>query len=257
MLEGKKVITVMPAYNAEKTLEKTYNDIPKKIVDEILVVDDNSTDKTVEVAKRLGLPVFVHKENKGYGANQKTCYKEALKRKADIIIMLHPDYQYPPKLITAMAGLIVSGMFDVVLGSRILGGMALKGGMPLYKYIANRILTAIGNILLGQKISEYHTGYRAFSKDVLLNLPILENSDDFIFDNQMLAQVFYFGYTVGELTAPSQYTKHSSSIGFKRSVIYGVGVIFTAIKFVIQKLGKTRFPIFEKEGKKIGSPNGI
>jgi len=251
MLEGKKVIVVMPAYNAEKTLLKTYNDIPVGIVDEVLVTDDFSTDKTVELGKKIGLPVYAHKRNLGYGANQKTCYRQALKRNADIVIMLHPDYQYPPKLITAMAALISSGMFDIVLGSRILGGMALKGGMPLYKYIANRWLTFIENILLGQKISEYHTGYRAFSKDVLLKLPLLENSDDFIFDNQLLAQAIYFGCRVGEITAPAQYTKESSSIGLKKSIIYGLGVIFTSIKFVFQSLNLARFSIFNKDGRKL------
>jgi glycosyltransferase involved in cell wall biosynthesis len=251
MLEGKKIIVVMPAYNAEKTLLKTYNDIPVGIVDEVIVTDDFSTDKTVELGKKIGLPVYTHKRNLGYGANQKTCYREALKRNADIVIMLHPDYQYPPKLIIAMAALISSGMFDIVLGSRILGGMALKGGMPLYKYIANRLLTFIENILLGQKISEYHTGYRAFSKDILLNLPLLENSDDFLFDNQLLVQAVYFGYRVGEITAPAQYTKESSSIGFKKSIIYGLGVIFTAIKFVFQTLNLCRSAIFDKEGRKL------
>lgn len=251
MLEGKKIIVVMPAYNAEKTLLKTYNDIPLGIVDEVLVTDDFSTDKTVELGNKIGLPVYTHKRNLGYGANQKTCYREALKRNADIVIMLHPDYQYPPKLITAMAALISSGMFDIVLGSRILGGMALKGGMPLYKYIANRWLTFIENILLGQKISEYHSGYRAFSKDILLKLPLLENSDDFLFDNQLLVQVVYFGYRVGEITAPAQYTKESSSIGLKKSIKYGLGVIFTSIKFVFQALGLARFSIFNKDGKKL------
>ena len=242
---------VMPAYNAEKTLKDTYYEIPKGIVDEILVVDDYSQDMTVEVCKQLGLEVLVHEKNKGYGANQKTCYTEALKKGADIIIMLHPDYQYPPKLITAMAALICSGMFDVVLGSRILGGMALKGGMPVYKIIANRLLTFIENILLNQKLSEYHTGYRAFSKDVLLNLPLLENSDDFIFDNQLLAQAIYFGFRIGEITAPSKYTKDSSSISFKRSIIYGFGVIVTAIKFLLQKIGIAKFSIFNQNGKRI------
>jgi len=251
MLEGKKIIVVMPAYNAEGTLEKTYNEIPKGIVDEILLTDDHSNDRTVEVAKRLGLEVFVHEKNQGYGANQKTCYREALRKGADIIIMLHPDYQYPPKLITAIAGLICSGMFDIVLGSRILGGMALKGGMPLYKYISNRILTVIENVFIGQKLSEYHTGYRAFSKESLLNLPILENSDDFVFDNQMIAQAVYFGYRIGEITAPCSYTKESSSISFKRSVVYGFGVIRTALEFFLQNLGMAKFLIFDKNGKKI------
>lgn len=251
MLEGKKIIVVMPAYNAEKTLEKTYNEIPKGIVDEILVTDDHSSDRTVEIAKYLGLQVFIHGENKGYGANQKTCYRQAIMRGADIIIMLHPDYQYPPKLITAMAALICSGMFDIVLGSRILGGMALKGGMPMYKCIANRMLTFIENILLNQKFSEYHTGYRAFSKEVLLNLPLLEDSDDFIFDNQVLTQAIYFGYRIGEITAPSRYTKESSSISFMKGIIYGSGVICTAMKFVLQKLRIAQFSIFNPNGKKI------
>ena len=251
MLENKKIIVVMPAYNAEKTLEKTYREIPKSIIDEVLVIDDASTDKTVDLAKGLGLFVVSHKENKGYGANQKTCYSEALKRGADIVIMLHPDYQYPPQLITAMAGLLSSGLFDVVLGSRVLGGMALKGGMPLYKYISNRFLTFAENILLEQKLSEYHTGLRAFSKKALLNLPLLENSDDFIFDNQMLAQAVYFGYRIGEITAPATYTKESSSINFTRSVVYGFGVISTAIRFVLQKIGLAKFPIFDKNGKKL------
>ena len=188
MLDGKKIVVIMPAYNAAKTLEKTYNEIPREIVDEMLVVDDCSSDNTIEVAKSLGLEVHAHEKNKGYGANQKTCYAKALKKGADIVVMLHPDYQYPPKLIMAMAGLIASGMFDVVLGSRVLGGFALKGGMPLYKYFSNRILTFIENALIDQKISEYHTGFRAFSKKALKELPLLENSDDFLFDNQMLAQ---------------------------------------------------------------------
>jgi glycosyltransferase involved in cell wall biosynthesis len=251
MLEGKKIVVVMPAYNAEKTLEETYRDIPRGVVDEILVVDDHSHDRTVEVARRLGLEVFEHERNLGYGANQKTCYREALKKGADIVVMLHPDYQYPPKLIAAMAGLIASGMFDVVLGSRILGGMALKGGMPVYKYIANRLLTLIGNLLLGEKLSEYHTGYRAFSKEVLIKIPLLENSDDFVFDNQMLAQAVYFGFRIGEITAPSKYTSDSSSISFKRSVVYGFGVLSTGTKFVLQKLKIMNFPIFNPHGKKI------
>jgi glycosyltransferase involved in cell wall biosynthesis len=251
MLEGKKVIVVLPAYNAERTLEETCKDIPLKVVDEVLLIDDASSDKTVEVAQRLNLKVFVHKENRGYGANQKTCYQEALKAGADIIIMLHPDYQYSPKLITAMAGLIASGMFDIVLGSRILGGMALSGGMPIYKYVSNRILTFIENLLLGQKLSEYHTGYRAFSKEALVNLPLLENSDDFVFDNQMLAQAIYFDYRIGEITSPSRYTKVSSSISFTRSVVYGFGVLSTIAKFLLQKTGIRKFRIFDKNGKRI------
>ena len=251
MLNNKKIIVVMPAYNAERTLEKTYGEIPKDIVDEILIVDDHSYDKTVDIAKRLNLEIYVHEKNKGYGANQKTCYLEALKKGADIVIMLHPDYQYPPRLITAMAALICSGMFDVVLGSRILGGMALKGGMPFYKYVSNRILTFLENIVLGAKISEYHTGYRAFSKDVLLSLPLLENSDDFIFDNQFIVQAIYFGYRIAEITAPSRYTKESSSINFRRSIVYGFGVIWTTLKFMLQKINLFKFPLFNPYGKKI------
>jgi len=251
MLEGKKIIVVMPAYNAERTLEQTYRDIPKALVDEVLVVDDHSRDKTVEVAKRLGLEIFVHEKNRGYGANQKTCYREALRRGADIIIMLHPDYQYPPKLINAMAGLVSSGMFDIVLGSRILGGLSLKGGMPLYKYISNRLLTFFQNLLSGQKISEYHTGYRAFSRDSLLELPLLENSDDFIFDNQILAQAIRFNFRIGEITAPSVYTKESSSISFKRSVIYGFGVIATTLALFLDRLNLVKFRIFNPNGRKI------
>ncbi|MBU1090574.1 MAG: glycosyltransferase family 2 protein [Candidatus Omnitrophica bacterium] len=251
MLEGKKIVVVMPAYNAEKTLEKTYNEIPKDVVDEILVTDDHSRDATVEVAKRLGLEVYLHEKNRGYGGNQKTCYRKALEKNADIIIMLHPDYQYPPKLITAMAGLICSEMFDVVLGSRILGGYATKGGMPLYKYFANRILTFIENFILGLKLSEYHTGYRAFSRKVLLSLPILENSDDFVFDNQIIAQAGFYGYRIGEITAPSKYAKESSSISFKRSVIYGIAVVWTTIQFLLQKLNLAKFKIFNPDGKKL------
>ena len=251
MLEGKKIIVVMPAYNAEKTLKKTYDEIPKEIVDDVLLTDDCSTDRTVEIARGMGLEVYEHEKNKGYGANQKTCYARALSKGADIIIMLHPDYQYPPKLITAMAGLVSSGMFDVVLGSRILGGAAIKGGMPLYKYFCNRVLTFIENVLIGQKLSEYHTGFRAFSKEALESIPLLENSDDFLFDNQMLVQAIFFGFRVGEITAPSQYTKESSSIGFRRSLIYGVGVITTAMKFALQKLKIARFPIFDGDGRSL------
>ena len=251
MLEGKKIIVVMPAYNAEKTLKKTYDEIPKEIVDDVLLTDDCSTDKTVDIARGMGLEVYEHEKNKGYGANQKTCYARALSKGADIIIMLHPDYQYPPKLITAMAGLVSSGMFDVVLGSRILGGAAIKGGMPLYKYFCNRVLTFIENVLIGQKLSEYHTGFRAFSKEALESIPLLENSDDFLFDNQMLVQAIFFGFRVGEITAPSQYTKESSSIGFRRSLVYGFGVIATATKFALQKLKIARFPIFDGDGRSL------
>ena len=251
MLNGKRITVVLPAYNAEKTLKVTYDEIPKDIVDEIILTDDHSNDKTVEIAKSLRLRLFVHEKNLGYGGNQKTCYREALVRGADVVVMLHPDYQYPPKLITPMAALITSGVFDVVLGSRILGNMALRGGMPLYKYIANRLLTLIENNIISQKVSEYHTGYRAFSREVLLNLPILENSDDFIFDNEILLQAFYFGYRIGEISSPSSYTEESSSINFRRSVIYGFSVLLTALKYLLCKYSLAKFPIFDKGGRKI------
>lgn len=251
MLNGKKIVVVMPAYNAEKTLKKTYEEIPKDIVDDIILTDDKSCDRTVEVAKAMKIKTFVHDQNKGYGANQKTCYQEALKLGADVVVMLHPDYQYPPKLITPMAGLITSGMFDVVLGSRILGNNAIKGGMPVYKYTANRLLTLIENHMISQKLSEYHTGYRAFSREVLLNLPILENSDDFVFDNQMLLQAFYFGFKVAEITCPSAYTKESSSINFLRSLVYGIGVLHTASRYMLQRHSLGKWPIFDKNGGKL------
>ncbi len=251
MLNGKKIIVVMPAYNAEQTLEKTYNEIPKDVVDEVLLVDDRSHDRTVAKARKMGITTYLHETNKGYGGNQKTCYEEALKRGADIIIMLHPDYQYPAKLIPAMAGLLTSDMFDIALGSRILGGMALKGGMPLYKYIANRALTFVDNIITGQKISEYHSGYRAFKKEVLLKLPILENSDDFIFDNETLMQAIYFGYRIGEVTSPTNYNKEASSISFRRSVRYGFGILWVGLKFVLQRLRLAKFRIFDPNGKKL------
>ena len=252
MLDGKKIIVVMPAYNAAKTLEKTYNEIPKDIVDDIIVVDDASNDGTIKVAQKIGLETYIHKKNRGYGANQKTCYEQALKKGADIIIMLHPDYQYPAKLIPALANLISSEMFDVVLGSRILAGYALKGGMPFYKYASNRMLTFIENIILGQKLSEYHTGYRAFSRKVLLSLPILENSDDFVFDNEILAQAIYFHYRIGEVSTPCLYHKDASSINFRRSIVYGIGVLLTTLKFFLQKLGLIKHKIFDSNGKKLG-----
>jgi glycosyltransferase involved in cell wall biosynthesis len=251
MLNGKRIVVVMPAYNAEKTLQRTYDEIPKDIVDDVILTDDKSHDNTVALARSLGIKVFVHDKNLGYGGNQKTCYREALKAGADVVVMLHPDYQYPPKLITSMAALITSGMFDVVLGSRILGNKALEGGMPLYKYIANRILTLVENNMISQKLSEYHTGYRAFSRETLLALPILENSDDFVFDNQMILQAFYFGYRVGEITCPAIYTKESSSINFSRSVVYGFGVLGTAWKYMLQKFGFVNLPVFDKNGKRI------
>ena len=252
MLNGKKVIVVLPAYNAERTIEVTYNEIPKDIVDNIILVDDDSHDHTVEVAKRLGIEVISHKQNLGYGGNQKTCYAEALKRGADIVIMLHPDYQYPPRLVTAMAALISSRMFDVVLGSRILGGYALKGGMPPYKYVANRFLTFFQNGLTGQKLSEYHTGYRAFSRKVLLELPLLENSNDFVFDNQILMQIFYFGFPIGEITAMCSYNKDCSSISFRRSIVYGLGVLNSTLQFALQKNGIRSYRMFDgQHGRRI------
>ncbi len=251
MIHGKKIIVVLPAYNAVKTLEMTYKEIPLDVVDDIILVDDASHDDTVRVAKELGLDVIIHPQNMGYGANQKTCYKEALKRNADIVIMLHPDYQYPPRLITPMASMIASGEFDVVLGSRILGGMAIKGGMPVYKYVSNRILTLIENILLRQKISEYHTGYRAFRREVLERLPIDENSDDFVFDSQMIAQAIYFGFRVGEITSPTRYFEDASSIDFKRSVVYGLGVLATSLKYLLSNLGLWSFKIFDPNGRRL------
>jgi len=251
MLLNKKIVVVMPAYNSGKTLAITFNDLPREIIDETIVVDDASMDNSLEIAKNLATVTFRHKKNLGYGANQKTCYLEALRRGADIVVMLHPDYQYPPKLVLALASLVASGEFDIALGSRILCGMALKNGMPIYKFIANRFLTFLENILLNQKISDYHTGFRAFKKEVLLNLPILENSDDFIFDNQILAQAIYFGYRIGEISAPGRYNSDSSSINFRRSVVYGFGVILTGIKFMLQKLKLAHFKIFDKNGRKI------
>ena len=251
MLNDKKVVVVLPAYNAEKTLEATYEEIPHHLVDEVLLVDDKSSDRTIEVARRLGILTFVHEQNLGYGGNQKTCYAEALKLGADIVVMLHPDYQYTPKLITAMASLIAEGLYDVVLGSRILGIGALKGGMPFYKYISNRFLTAVENLLVGHKLSEYHTGYRAFSRKVLEALPLLENSDDFVFDNQMLAQIIFFGYSIAEITCPTKYFEEASSINFSRSVTYGLGVLETAARFRLHKLGWLDSKIYDGQGGKL------
>jgi glycosyltransferase involved in cell wall biosynthesis len=249
MINKKKVMVVLPAYNAEKTLEMTYADIPFDIVDEVLLVDDNSSDSTVSKAKELGIKVFLHDRNYGYGRNQKTCYQEALRHDADIIVMVHPDYQYTPKLITAMASMISFDVYDVVLGSRIIGGEALKGGMPVYKYIANRFLTAFENIMLGSKLSEFHTGYRAFSREVLEGLPLHNNSDDFVFDNEMLAQVIHFGYRVGEVSCPTKYFKEASSINFKASMVYGIGVLITALKFRLHRSGIMQLKIFTSERK--------
>lgn len=237
MLNGKKIVVVMPAYNAEKTLQKTYDEIPRPLVDEVILVDDQSQDHTVAVARRLNLRTIVHPKNTGYGGNQKTCYKTALARGADIVIMLHPDYQYTPKLITSMASLIAEGLFDCVLGSRILGVGALKGGMPLYKYISNRFLTLAQNILLRHKLSEYHTGYRAFSREILEAIPFQQNSDNFVFDNQMLAQIIYGGYRIGEITCPTRYMPDSSSINVSNSIRYGLGVLKTSLIFRLDRWG--------------------
>jgi len=244
MLNGKKIVVVMPAYNAEKTLELTYNDIPFEIVDDVILVDDASRDSTPDIARKLGIRTVVHTENLGYGGNQKTCYRTALGLGADIVIMVHPDYQYTPKLIPAMASMIAYGEFDVVLGSRILGIGALKGGMPLYKYVANRFLTLFENLLLGHKLSEYHTGYRAFSREILECLPLERNSNDFVFDNQMLAQIICFGYRIGELSCPTRYFTEASSINFRRSVKYGLGVLKTSLQFRFQKWGLCSCPVF-------------
>ncbi len=236
MLNGKKIVVVLPAYNAAKTLEMTWEEIPFEFVDEVVLVDDASRDDTAEVARRLGIRTIVHKQNRGYGGNQKTCYRTALELGADIVIMLHPDYQYTPKLVTAMAAMIAYGEFDAVLASRILGIGALKGGMPVYKYIANRFLTFVENLFLGHKLSEYHTGYRAFSREVLERLPLDRNSDDFVFDNQMLAQIVWFGFRIGEVSCPTKYFEEASSINFRRSVVYGVGVLKTSLQFRLARL---------------------
>jgi len=251
VVNGKRVMVVLPAYNAARTLERTLIDVPPGVVDEFLLVDDASQDSTVDEAKRLGVPVIVHAVNRGYGANQKTCYREALRRGADMVIMLHPDYQYTPRLIGAMAWLVGSEEFDVVLGSRILGSGALKGGMPFYKYVSNRVLTLIENLLLGVKLSEYHTGYRAFSRRVLETLPLVQNSDDFVFDNEMLAQAIAFGFRVGEISCPTKYFPEASSINFQRSVIYGFGVIRTALQFRLHRWGLLRSPLFSEAGGRL------
>jgi glycosyltransferase involved in cell wall biosynthesis len=251
VIHGKKVIVVLPAYNAERTLERTLAEIPREVADQVLLVDDGSSDNTAALSRRLGLPTLVHRKNVGYGGNQKTCYTEALARGADIVVMVHPDYQYDPRLVTAMASLIGAGVYDVVLGSRILGNSARQGGMPLYKYVANRFLTLVENLLLGQKLSEYHTGYRAFSRDVLSSLPLEANSDDFVFDNQMLAQISYFGFTIGEVSCPTRYEADSSSINFRRSMRYGFGVVWTSLLYRMARLKLARPKIFDPAGPRL------
>lgn len=248
MIQHKKVVVVMPAYNAAKTLEQTYREIPFDIVDEIVLVDDASGDQTVAVAQQLGIQHIIrHDQNKGYGGNQKSCYNKALSLGADIVIMVHPDYQYTPKLIPAMASIIASELYPAVLGSRILGKGALKGGMPLYKYIANRFLTGFQNIVINQKLSEYHTGYRAFSKEVLQSIDYQANSDDFVFDNQMLSQIFMAGFEIAEITCPTKYFTDASSINLKRSMIYGLGVLKVSLMYRLQKMGMARFAIYGKK----------
>lgn len=250
MINGKKVAVVLPAYNAEKTLEITYNEIPFDIVDEVILVDDKSRDKTVEKGRELGIQhIVVHDKNTGYGGNQKSCYNKALDLGADIVVMLHPDYQYTPKLIHSMCYLMANGVYEVVLGSRILGKGARKGGMPIYKYIANRILTLGQNILLNQKLSEYHTGYRAFTANVLKSINYNINSDDFVFDNQMLAQIFFAGFEIAEITCPTKYFDDASSINIPRSAKYGMGVIWVSLAFRLQKWHLGKFKIFKKDGK--------
>lgn len=246
----------MPAYNAEQTLEQTYNEIPFDVVDEVVLVDDRSKDNTAAKARELGIErVVVHDVNKGYGGNQKTCYSEALRCGADIVVMLHPDYQYTPKLLEAMVFPIAHGLFPVMLGSRILGKGALKGGMPLYKYVANRFLTFFQNVLMGQKLAEYHTGYRAFSKEILESLPLAENSDDFVFDNEMLGQIAYAGFTIGEVTCPTKYFPEASSINFQRSAKYGFGVLRVSITYRLNKWGLMKSRIFNLDsGQKLMEP---
>ena len=245
MLLGKRIVVVMPAYHAGRTLEATWRDLPHDIVDQVVVVDDASDDDTVAVARALGLDVILHPHNMGYGANQKTCYNEAMARSADIVVMVHPDYQYDPRLVTAMAGMVASGIYDMVLGSRILGSGALRGGMPLWKFLANRLLTLFENVMLGAHLSEYHTGYRAYSRSLLDALPWQRNSDDFVFDNQILAQAIVGGYGIGEVSVPTRYFAEASSIGFRRSVRYGFGVVGTTLLAFLARTGLYRHRLFE------------
>jgi glycosyltransferase involved in cell wall biosynthesis len=244
MLAGLRIVVVMPAYNAEKTLRQTYAEVPREVVDEVIVSDDGSTDATVVLARELGLHTVVHDRNRGYGGNQKTCYREALATGADVVVVLHPDYQYSPKLVTAMASMIASGHYDLVLASRILGDTARAGGMPLYKYVANRALTALENLACGSKLSEYHTGFRAYTRRFLETIPFERNSDDFLFDNEVLVQALHFGFRVGEISCPTHYFAEASTIGFGRSVVYGVGVLGTIAKYRLHRAGLVRSDIF-------------
>ena len=250
MINGKKVIVIMPAYNAAKTLEQTYNEIYRDFVDEVILVDDNSQDETREIAKKLGIKTIVHKENKGYGGNQKSCYKAALKSGADIVVMLHPDYQYTPKLIPAIVSMMAFEEYDAVFASRMLGNSALKGGMPLYKFVANKFLTTFENILTNQKLSEYHTGFRGFTADVLRKLPLASCDDDFIFDNEIIALLFYNNYNIGEISCPTKYFKEASSINFARSCKYGLGVLGVSLKYRLAKMG-IKSKIFREDAKKL------
>src|SRR5260370_3862159 len=250
MINGKRIAVVMPAYNAEKTLEVTVGELPD-LPGLRSLLDDHTSDRTVDLARGVGLHGFQQDRKYGYGRNQQTCYREALTAGADVVIMLHPDYQYTPLLITAMASMVAYDVYDVVLGSRIIGGTALRGGMPLYKYIANRLLTAFENLFLGVKLSEYHTGYRAFSRKVLTELPLLENSDDFVFDNQMLAQCVHFGFRIGEVSCPTKYFEEASSINFRRSVKYGLEVLATTLQFAAQKVGLLHLPRFSQQARKL------
>jgi glycosyltransferase involved in cell wall biosynthesis len=250
MINGKRIAVVMPAYNAARTLEQTVRELPD-VVDIKILVDDYSKDETALLSKQLGVQTFRHDANYGYGRNQQTCYREALAAGADIVVMVHPDYQYTPALVTAMASMVASGVYDMVLASRILGGGSLKGGMPLYKYISNRLLTAFQNLFLGVKLSEYHTGYRAFSRELLQTLPLLENSDDFVFDNQMVAQAVMFNFSIGEISCPTKYFKEASSINFKRSVEYGLGVLATTFSFVAHRLNIRHAARFDSTGRKV------
>ena len=250
MINGKRIAVVMPAYNAERTLEQTFREL-QDVVDIKILVDDFSKDQTASLSEKLGMRTFVHDANYGYGRNQQTCYREALAAGADIVVMVHPDYQYTPALVPAIAGMVASGAYDMALGSRILGAGALKGGMPLYKYIANRLLTGFQNIFLGVKLSEYHTGFRAFSRELLETLPLLENSDDFVFDNQMIAQAVMFGFPIGEISCPTKYFKEASSINFRRSVKYGFGVLGTTATFAAHKMGLIHARIFKPTGRTV------
>ncbi len=246
MLLGKKVVVVMPAYNAAATLQRTYDELPKDIVDEVILTDDASSDETVQLAASLGLVVLRHDQNRGYGANQKTCYHAALEAGADIVVMVHPDYQYSPKLVAAMASMIASDHYDLVLASRILGGGTVASGMPIYKYVANRALTLAQNVLCQAKLSEYHTGFRAYSRALLVSVPFDANSDDFVFDNQLIAQALHFGFRVGEISCPTRYDTDSSSINFRRSVTYGFGVLSTALTYRLSRMGFLRPAIFKQ-----------